>query len=110
MQTAVPVIPVKGGDRDEMTTAGKDEGGMRPRHCRGIGNRGGQSLNFGLGHMDVFAYVGGFSSAPNPQRAAQLIPDVDKVKIFLFPPFWGISLDEIGKNLAEKGSFLLHDS
>ena len=41
---------------------------------------GGQSLNFGLGHMDVFAYVGGFSSAPNTMRAEQLIPDVDKVK------------------------------
>jgi acetyl esterase/lipase len=30
--------------------------------------------------MDVFAYVGGFSSAPNTMRAAQLIPDIDKVK------------------------------
>ena len=37
-------------------------------------------LSMGGGHMDVFAYVGGFSSAPNTMRAAQLIPDVDKVK------------------------------
>ena len=42
----------------------------------GLSMGGGQSLNFGLGHMDVFAYVGGFSSAPNTMRASQLIPDV----------------------------------
>ena len=50
------------------------------RAIAGLSMGGGQSLNFGLGHMDVFAYVGGFSSAPNTRRAAQLIPDVDKVK------------------------------
>ena len=50
------------------------------RAIAGLSMGGGQSLNFGLGHMDVFAYVGGFSSAPNTQRAAQLIPDVDKMK------------------------------
>ena len=33
-----------------------------------------------LGNLDKFAYVGGFSSAPNTMRAAQLIPDVEKVK------------------------------
>ena len=36
---------------------------------------GGQSLNFGLGHLDTFAWVGGFSSAPNTKPAAQLVPD-----------------------------------
>ena len=46
----------------------------------GLSMGGGQSLNFGLANMDKFAYVGGFSSAPNTQRAAQLIPDVEKVK------------------------------
>ena len=50
------------------------------RAIAGLSMGGGQSLNFGLGHMDVFAYVGGFSSAPNTMCAAQLIPDVDKVK------------------------------
>ena len=50
------------------------------RAIAGLSMGGGQSLNFGLGHMDVFAYVGGFSSAPNTQRAAQLIPDIEKVK------------------------------
>jgi len=50
------------------------------RAIAGLSMGGGQSLNFGLANMDKFAYVGGFSSAPNTQRAAQLIPDVEKVK------------------------------
>ncbi|MBM4028677.1 MAG: hypothetical protein FJ280_25260, partial [Planctomycetes bacterium] len=32
-------------------------------------------LNFGLGHLDVFAWVGGFSSAPNTRPPAELVPD-----------------------------------
>ena len=36
---------------------------------------GGQSLNFGLGNLDTFAWVGGFSSAPNTKRPADLIKD-----------------------------------
>ena len=50
------------------------------RAIAGLSMGGGQSLNFGLGNLDKFAYVGGFSSAPNTMRAAQLIPDVEKVK------------------------------
>lgn len=36
---------------------------------------GGQSLNFGLGNLDKFAWVGGFSSAPNTRKPTDLIPD-----------------------------------
>jgi enterochelin esterase-like enzyme len=36
---------------------------------------GGQSLNFGLGNLDTFAWIGGFSSAPNTKPAAELVPD-----------------------------------
>jgi len=36
---------------------------------------GGQSLNFGLTHLDTFAWVGGFSSAPNTKPPAELVPD-----------------------------------
>jgi len=50
------------------------------RALAGLSMGGGQSLNFGLGNMDVFAYVGGFSSAPNTARPEQLIPDVAKTK------------------------------
>src|SRR5262249_44072708 len=35
------------------------------RALAGLSMGGGQSLNFGLGHLDTFAWVGGFSSAPN---------------------------------------------
>lgn len=50
------------------------------RAIAGLSMGGGQSLNFGLGNMDVFAFVGGFSSAPNTGRPQQLIPDVEKTK------------------------------
>ena len=36
---------------------------------------GGQSLNFGLANLDTFAWVGGFSSAPNTKSPATLIKD-----------------------------------
>ena len=50
------------------------------RAIAGLSMGGGQSLNFGLGHMDVFAYVGGYSSAPNTNTPEVLIPDVEKTK------------------------------
>jgi hypothetical protein len=39
---------------------------------------GGQSLNIGLANLDTFAWVGGFSSAPNTKPAAELVPDPEK--------------------------------
>ena len=54
--------------------------GKENRAVAGLSMGGGQSLNFGLGNMDVFAYVGGFSSAPNTKTPEQLIPDVAKTK------------------------------
>jgi enterochelin esterase-like enzyme len=45
------------------------------RALAGLSMGGGQSLNFGLGHLETFAYVGGFSSAPNTKRPADLVPD-----------------------------------
>jgi enterochelin esterase-like enzyme len=36
---------------------------------------GGQTLNFGLGHLDTFAWIGAFSSAPNTRLPAELVPD-----------------------------------
>jgi enterochelin esterase-like enzyme len=50
------------------------------RALAGLSMGGGQSLNFGLGHLDTFAWVGGFSSAPNTKAAAELLPDPDKAK------------------------------
>lgn len=48
------------------------------RALAGLSMGGGQSLNFGLGNPDTFAWVGGFSSAPNTKPAAELVPDPDK--------------------------------
>lgn len=45
------------------------------RAIAGLSMGGGQSLNFGLGNLDTFAWVGGFSSAPNTRRPADLIKD-----------------------------------
>ncbi len=45
------------------------------RALAGLSMGGGQALNFGLGHLDTFAWVGGFSSAPNTKPPAQLVPD-----------------------------------
>ncbi len=45
------------------------------RALAGLSMGGGQSLNFGLGHIDTFAWVGGFSSAPNTKSSEELLPD-----------------------------------
>jgi enterochelin esterase-like enzyme len=45
------------------------------RALAGLSMGGGQSLNFGLAHLDTFAWVGGFSSAPNTRAPEQLLPD-----------------------------------
>lgn len=50
------------------------------RAVAGLSMGGGQSLNFGLGNLDKFAYVGGFSSAPNTKQPEQLIPDMEAMK------------------------------
>lgn len=55
------------------------------RAVAGLSMGGGQSLNFGLGNLDVFAWVGGFSSAPNTKTPEELVPhpDVTKSKLKL---------------------------
>ncbi len=45
------------------------------RALAGLSMGGGQALNFGLAHLDTFAWVGGFSSAPNTKRPTELVPD-----------------------------------
>ena len=50
------------------------------RALAGLSMGGGQSLNFGLANLDTFAWVGGFSSAPNTKPAAELVPDPEKAK------------------------------
>ncbi len=45
------------------------------RALAGLSMGGGQSLNFGLAHLDTFAWVGAFSAAPNTKPPEQLVPD-----------------------------------
>jgi enterochelin esterase-like enzyme len=50
------------------------------RAIAGLSMGGGQSLNFGLGNLDTFAWVGGFSSAPNTKAPELLVPNPDEAK------------------------------
>lgn len=50
------------------------------RAIAGLSMGGGQSLNFGLGNLDKFAWIGGFSSAPNTKAPEQLVPNPDEAK------------------------------
>ncbi len=45
------------------------------RALAGLSMGGGQTLDFGLTHLDTFAWLGGFSSAPNTRPPAELVPD-----------------------------------
>jgi len=50
------------------------------RAVAGLSMGGGQSLNFGLGNLDEFAWIGGFSSAPNTKPPLELLPNPDEAK------------------------------
>lgn len=50
------------------------------RALAGLSMGGGQSLNFGLANLDTFAWVGGFSSAPNTKAPAELVPDPENAR------------------------------
>lgn len=50
------------------------------RAIAGLSMGGGQSLNFGLGNLDKFAWIGGFSSAPNTKKPEELVPDPEQAK------------------------------
>ncbi|MGQ3055236.1 MAG: alpha/beta hydrolase [Roseateles sp.] len=52
----------------------------RQRALAGLSMGGGQALNFGLAHLDTFAWVGGFSSAPNTRPDAELLRDPAALK------------------------------
>lgn len=55
-------------------------GNSENRAIAGLSMGGGQSLNFGLGNLDTFAWVGGFSSAPNTKVPEELLPDPEEAK------------------------------
>jgi len=55
------------------------------RAIAGLSMGGGQSLNFGLSHLDTFSWVGAFSAAPNTKMPGKLLPDpaAEKAKLKL---------------------------
>jgi enterochelin esterase-like enzyme len=72
------------------------------RALAGLSMGGGQSLDFGLGNIDVFANVGGFSSAPNTPPSEELIPDLDAARTDL-DVLWVSCGDEDGLlNISER--------
>ena len=50
------------------------------RAIAGLSMGGGQSLNFGLGNLDTFAWIGSFSAAPNTKPPEKLLPDPEEAK------------------------------
>ena len=52
--------------------------GREARALAGLSMGGGQALNFGLAHLDTFAWIGAFSPAPNTKDASSLMPDLNE--------------------------------
>jgi len=50
------------------------------RALAGLSMGGGQTLNFGLTHLETFAWLGAFSAAPNAKSPAALVPDPDRAR------------------------------
>jgi enterochelin esterase-like enzyme len=50
------------------------------RALAGLSMGGGQALNIGIVHPEVFAYVGGFSAAPDTKSPLELVPDPEVPK------------------------------
>ncbi len=50
------------------------------RALAGLSMGAGQTLDFGLAHLDTFAWLGSFSAAPNTKPPAELIPDPAAVR------------------------------
>ena len=53
------------------------------RAIAGLSMGGGQSLNIGLQHLNLFAWVGAFSPAPNTLEPAELIPNPEEASQLL---------------------------
>ena len=50
------------------------------RALAGLSMGGGQTFNFGLTHLDHFAWIGAFSAAPNTKPPAELVPNPAAVR------------------------------
>jgi enterochelin esterase-like enzyme len=50
------------------------------RALAGLSMGGGQSLNFGFGNLETFAWIGAFSAAPNTKPPRDLVPDPEAAR------------------------------
>lgn len=50
------------------------------RAIAGLSMGGGQTLNFGLGNLDTFTWIGAFSAAPNTKPSDELLPNPVEAK------------------------------
>jgi enterochelin esterase-like enzyme len=50
------------------------------RALAGMSMGGGQTLNIGLSHVDLFAWIGAVAPAPNTRPTTELVPDLEAVK------------------------------
>jgi enterochelin esterase-like enzyme len=77
--------------------------GRENRALAGLSMGGGQTLNFGLGHLDTFAWLGAFSAAPNTKTPAELVPDPaaakEKLKLLMITCGSEDGLFRIGKGV-----------
>ncbi len=54
--------------------------GREHRAIAGLSMGGGQALNFRLGNLDKFAWIGAFSAAPNTKKPEELLPDPEAAR------------------------------
>lgn len=51
------------------------QGDREHRALAGLSMGGGQTMNIGFAHLDLFAWLGAFSSGPNAKKSEDLLPD-----------------------------------
>ncbi|MBP1904635.1 enterochelin esterase-like enzyme [Paenibacillus turicensis] len=72
------------------------------RALAGLSMGGGQTLNIGLHHVDQFAWLGAFSSAPNTLPPEQLLPNPEEVATKLDLLWLSCGLDDELKHVSDR--------
>jgi enterochelin esterase-like enzyme len=79
------------------------------RALAGLSMGGGQSLNFGLGNMEFFSWIGGFSSAPNTRMPEELLPNPEQAKDSLNLLWLSCGTEDNLMNISERTSEYLSE-
>lgn len=72
------------------------------RALAGLSMGGGQSLNIGLSHTDHFAWIGGFSSAPNTKEPERLVPHPEQLADKLSLLWISCGVDDQLKHVSDR--------